>query len=94
MQVNELPFPYGHVKQFEQSIRAPVGKTWNPETAYKQLIKPKVVTRLGKVINPLDKDEVFRKDKKTDQIPHGKEKEKAKAGKSKRRRKKGGKGAE
>lgn len=62
-QVNDLPFPYTSVKQFEQSIRTPVGKTWVPETAHKQLVKPKVVTKLGQIIAPIDKSEVFSKQK-------------------------------
>ncbi|KAL5010291.1 hypothetical protein ScPMuIL_012596 [Solemya velum] len=63
IQVNDLPFPYTSVKQFEQSIRTPVGKTWVPETAHKQLVKPKVVTKLGQIIAPIDKSEVFSKQK-------------------------------
>ena len=50
------------MKQFEQSIRAPVGKTWNPEIAYKQLVKPKIVTKLGTIISPIDKEETFKKE--------------------------------
>ncbi|CAG2231553.1 UTP14 [Mytilus edulis] len=62
-QVSDLPFPYVSVKQFEQSIRAPIGKTWNPETAYKQLVKPKIVTKIGTIITPIDKEETFKKQK-------------------------------
>jgi U3 small nucleolar RNA-associated protein 14 len=39
-----------------------VGKTWNPETAYKQLVKPKIVTKLGTIISPIDKEETFKKE--------------------------------
>ncbi|XP_033741241.1 uncharacterized protein LOC117328027 [Pecten maximus] len=53
-QVSKLPFPYANVQQFEQSVRAPVGNTWNPETTFKDLIKPKVITKLGSVIDPID----------------------------------------
>ena len=54
-------------EQFEKSIRAPLGKTWNPETAYRELVKPKVVTRLGKIITPIDKSEVYKNvNKKSD----------------------------
>lgn len=51
------------MQQFERSVRAPVGKTWNPETAFKKMTKPKVVTRLGTVIKPMDKSEMFQKEK-------------------------------
>ncbi|XP_060077158.1 U3 small nucleolar RNA-associated protein 14 homolog A-like [Ylistrum balloti] len=62
-QVSKLPFPYANVQQFEQSVQAPVGNTWNPETTFKDLIKPKVITKLGSVIEPIDKAEVFKNQK-------------------------------
>ncbi|XP_045197137.2 uncharacterized protein LOC123551914 [Mercenaria mercenaria] len=55
--VHEIPFPYTSTEQFEKSIRAPLGKTWNPEAVHKDLVKPKVVTSLGKIINPINKSE-------------------------------------
>ena len=68
LQVNELPFPFKNTYQFERSIRAPLGKTWNPETAYKELVKPKVVTSIGKIIAPIDKSEVDKDAKKSKDI--------------------------
>lgn len=61
--MSELPFPFSNVKQFESSIRAPIGKTWNPETAFRKLVEPKVRTAMGKIIEPIDKSEVFQKQK-------------------------------
>lgn len=58
--MSELPFPYVSVGQYEQSIRAPIGKTWNPETAVKELVKPKVVTKMGTIIQPIEKADVFK----------------------------------
>ena len=63
--MNQLPYPFVSVEQFEKSIRAPLGKTWNPETAHRELVKPKVVTKLGKIITPIDKSEVYRKTKQS-----------------------------
>jgi hypothetical protein len=60
-QVNALPYPYSNVVDFEKRIRQPVGRTWNTVATYKKLVKPKVVTRLGKVIAPIDKSETFKK---------------------------------
>ncbi|KAK2159152.1 hypothetical protein LSH36_157g01027 [Paralvinella palmiformis] len=57
-QVRDVPFPFRNPEQFENSIRQPIGKTWNPETAYKKLIEPKKVTRIGTVIPPMDKSQV------------------------------------
>ena len=58
-----MPFPFSSVHQFESSVRQPIGKTWNPETAYHQLIKPKIVTRLGTIIEPISKEATFKKEK-------------------------------
>ncbi|XP_060585732.1 uncharacterized protein LOC132741554 [Ruditapes philippinarum] len=55
--VHEIPFPYASPEQFEKSIRAPLGRTWNPQAVHKDLVKPKVVTRLGKIIQPINKAE-------------------------------------
>jgi len=64
--VSDVPFPYISANQYEKSIRTPLGKTWNPETVHKQLVQPKVVTQMGHVITPIDKAEVFKNEKKTD----------------------------
>lgn len=61
--MHEIPFPYVSAQQFEKSIRAPLGKTWNPESVLRDLTKPKVVTKLGKVITPIDKSEAFKHQK-------------------------------
>ncbi|KAG1714294.1 U3 small nucleolar RNA-associated protein 14 A [Nymphon striatum] len=55
-QVSELPYQFTSVEQFQNNILMPVGKTWNPETAFKLLTKPKVVTKLGAIIAPMDTD--------------------------------------
>ncbi|KAG7188089.1 hypothetical protein KM043_015939 [Ampulex compressa] len=55
-QVNELLFPFTSVKDFEASIRAPLGRNFIPENAHKKLIEPSVQTLLGTVIEPMDED--------------------------------------
>ena len=59
-----MPFPFSDSKQFESSIRAPVGKHWNTELSYRELIKPKVITKIGQIIEPIDKKYTFKKTKK------------------------------
>lgn len=51
--VNELPYPFTSVKDFEATIRAPIGKNWIPERAHKKLIAPPVVTKMGTIIEPM-----------------------------------------
>jgi U3 small nucleolar RNA-associated protein 14 len=60
-QVRELPFPFTRVKEFEKMVRAPVGRTWIPEQSVKSLVAPKVITRLGAVIQPITEDMLANK---------------------------------
>lgn len=53
-QVSELPFPFTSVKDYEASIRAPIGETFVPQTAFRRLIKPSVVTKKGAIIEAMD----------------------------------------
>ncbi|XP_015185215.1 PREDICTED: U3 small nucleolar RNA-associated protein 14 homolog A [Polistes dominula] len=55
-QVNELPFPFSTVRDFEASIRAPIGRNFVPENSYKKFIEPSVQTAMGKIIDPMDEN--------------------------------------
>ncbi|KAF1483378.1 hypothetical protein FQV17_0011437, partial [Megadyptes antipodes antipodes] len=57
-QVSELPFPFERHQQFEQSIRTPVGPTWNTQRAFQKLTTPRVVTRAGHIIQPISAEDV------------------------------------
>ncbi|KAJ3646511.1 hypothetical protein Zmor_024096 [Zophobas morio] len=59
--VSEVPFPFKTVKDFEASIRAPIGNTFMPETAYKKLIKLAVTTKMGTIIEPMSKELLLNK---------------------------------
>ncbi|XP_028156759.1 U3 small nucleolar RNA-associated protein 14 homolog A [Ostrinia furnacalis] len=62
--VTNIPFPFTSIKEYEASIRAPLGNTFIPETAHKKLIKPSVITKAGTVIDPMDEDELLVKKNK------------------------------
>ncbi|KAM4660997.1 U3 small nucleolar RNA-associated protein 14 homolog A isoform 2-T2 [Amazona ochrocephala] len=57
-QVSELPFPFKRHQQFEQSIRTPVGATWNTQRAFQKLTAPRVITRSGHIIPPISAEDV------------------------------------
>ncbi|KAF1580081.1 UNVERIFIED_CONTAM: hypothetical protein FQV15_0016255, partial [Eudyptes pachyrhynchus] len=57
-QVSELPFPFERHQQFEQSIRTPVGPTWNTQRAFQKLTAPRVLTRAGHIIQPISAEDV------------------------------------
>lgn len=59
--VSDVPFPFTTVKDYEASIRAPLGNTFIPENAHKKLIKPSVITKAGTIIDPMDDDELLEK---------------------------------
>uniref|UniRef100_A0A8B9RTQ4 U3 small nucleolar RNA-associated protein 14 homolog A n=1 Tax=Accipiter nisus TaxID=211598 RepID=A0A8B9RTQ4_9AVES len=57
-QVSELPFPFERHQQFEQSIRTPVGPTWNTQRAFQKLTAPRVITRAGHIIQPISAEDI------------------------------------
>lgn len=63
--VNELPFPFVTVKDYEASLRAPLGRTFIPETAHSTLVEPRVVTKMGAIIEPMKKDILLQNVKKS-----------------------------
>ncbi|XP_078067663.1 U3 small nucleolar RNA-associated protein 14 homolog A [Mustelus asterias] len=62
-QVNQLPFPFSHQSQFEKSICAPIGKTWNTERATHKLTMPKIVTKMGTIIEPISEEDLLQNEK-------------------------------
>lgn len=59
--VKEVPYPFQSVKEYEASIRAPLGNTFIPEKAHKKLIKPSMTTKAGVIIEPMDEEELLIK---------------------------------
>ncbi|XP_014244568.1 U3 small nucleolar RNA-associated protein 14 homolog A [Cimex lectularius] len=58
--VNELPYPFKSVKEYEASIRAPIGNNWIPEVAHKRLTAPPVLTKMGSIIEPMDPEQLVK----------------------------------
>ncbi|KAI8327677.1 small-subunit processome [Choanephora cucurbitarum] len=52
-QTSSVPFPFKTMEQYERSISTPVGGEWNTRQTFLKLTKPRVITKLGKVIDPL-----------------------------------------
>ncbi|RKO89789.1 Utp14 protein-domain-containing protein [Blyttiomyces helicus] len=51
--VQNLPHGVGNREQYERTIQMPVGREWNAASVHTDLIKPRVMTKLGTVIAPL-----------------------------------------
>ena len=59
--VKNVPFPYTSVADFEASIRAPVGETFVPRTAFKKMVKPRVEVKAGSLIEPMSREELVKR---------------------------------
>ncbi|ALC44717.1 CG12301 [Drosophila busckii] len=62
--VSSIPFPFKSLADYEASIRAPIGRNFVPETAFRMLTRPSVITRKGQVIEPMDESELVKPDRK------------------------------
>lgn len=58
--VSEVPFPFTSVADYEGSIRATIGRNCVPETAFRMLTRPAVITHKGQVIAPMDQSEITK----------------------------------
>ncbi|KAI0828818.1 Utp14 protein-domain-containing protein [Trametes gibbosa] len=54
-QVRDLPYPYTSRAQFERSMEVPLGTEWNTRVGFQRATLPKVVTKMGTLIAPLEK---------------------------------------
>ncbi|XP_041096061.1 U3 small nucleolar RNA-associated protein 14 homolog A-like [Polyodon spathula] len=57
-QVNDLPFPFSNPTQFERNIRAPIGHNWNTQRTVQKLTAPKIITKMGTIIDPIDEEDL------------------------------------
>uniref|UniRef100_A0A6P4F7G3 U3 small nucleolar RNA-associated protein 14 homolog A n=1 Tax=Drosophila rhopaloa TaxID=1041015 RepID=A0A6P4F7G3_DRORH len=62
--VSSIPFPFRSLADYEASIRAPIGRNFVPETAFRMLTRPAVITRKGQVIAPMTESELVKPDRR------------------------------
>ncbi|KAJ3912579.1 Utp14-domain-containing protein [Lentinula edodes] len=53
--VPDLPYPYTSKAQFDRRMQQPLGPEWNTRVGFQRGTLPKVVKKMGTVIDPLDK---------------------------------------
>jgi len=51
-----LPPGVRDLKAYSKKLSKPTGAHWNPETVFRNLVEPKVVTKTGTIIQPMDSD--------------------------------------
>jgi len=54
-QLEDIPHPYSSREQYERAMVGAVGNEWNVTTAVKNMTRPEVITRAGKMIRPISK---------------------------------------
>lgn len=54
-QMANIPYPYKSREEYERAMSGAVGKEWNVTSAVKDMTRPEVMTRAGKIIQPLSK---------------------------------------
>ena len=54
-QIADIPYPYKSREEYERATAGAVGKEWNVTSALKDMTRPEVMTRAGKMIQPLSK---------------------------------------
>lgn len=53
--LGDIPYPYSSRAEYEQAMTGGVGKEWNVTSAYKNMTRPEILTRSGKMIQPISK---------------------------------------
>lgn len=53
-QVKNVTHPFTSIEQYEATQRVPVGRLWNSEDSYHNMIQPHVTVETGEVIPPLE----------------------------------------
>jgi len=51
--VEQAPHPFQSQKQYEESLRMPTGREWNTAAVHKRKVLPRVITKAGAIITPL-----------------------------------------
>ena len=66
-QVARLPRPFQKPQQFEATMRTPVGATWNTRQTVKKITMPKIVTRVGAIIEPMSRGDLLKHSKQVEE---------------------------
>ena len=66
--VKELPLNMANREQFELLNNNPIGREWNSLTTYKQIIQPKIVKKIGQIIEPMSINDKTKAKKLTENL--------------------------
>ena len=54
-QLSEIPYPYRSRAEYERAIAGNIGQEWNTMLGAKEMSRPAVLVRAGKIIQPIGK---------------------------------------
>lgn len=54
-QLSEIPYPYRSREEYERAIAGSIGQEWNTSQGAKEMSRPAVLVRAGKIIQPIAK---------------------------------------
>ena len=54
-QLNEIPYPYKSREEYERALAGNLGQEWNTMQGAKEVTRPSVLVRAGKIIQPITK---------------------------------------
>ncbi|XP_003748211.1 U3 small nucleolar RNA-associated protein 14 homolog A [Galendromus occidentalis] len=60
LKVVDVPKGFTSVSQFETVLKQPVGSAYNTPRAFSELTKKKIVTKMGKIIKPIDESALVK----------------------------------
>ena len=53
--VAQIPYPFSSREEYERAMMGGVGREWNVTNSFKEMTRPEIQTRAGKIIQPLSK---------------------------------------
>ena len=53
--LGDVPYPYSSRAEYEEAMLGGVGKEWNVSSSFKNMTRPEILTRSGKIIQPISK---------------------------------------
>lgn len=54
-QIANIPYPYTSREEYERAMTGGIGREWNVTSGFKNLTRPEILTRSGKIIQPISK---------------------------------------
>ncbi|XP_070509130.1 U3 small nucleolar RNA-associated protein 14 homolog A-like [Chironomus tepperi] len=58
--ISSVPFPFTTIKDFQASMRVPIGKDFIPSSAHSKLTMESVVTKAGTIIEPMSEEALVK----------------------------------